>query len=292
MDAANIYHNNPRRLTQSIGEAEIKYLLYGGPGKTLILLQATGFPPELWHPIAQDLSGFYRIIVPSYYDHREAMSSNEGISWLLLAQDLKAFCDALQIKKPLIVGHSMGGTVAAISKGVCGLEVGRMILIEPIILIEDLYRIPFTTQDHPLASKSIKRLSHWPDESDLRQYLASKDLFKNWDREMLELYIRYGFRKDPSGAIQLNCSPTKEAALFMGGMKANPWPILPKILCPVQVLEGESSENRVFVELEKASYLMPQGSYALIGGVGHLMPMERPQKVTQIIRNFFPEVKH
>ena len=77
---------NPRVLTQSIGDAEIKYLLYDGPGKTLILLQGTGFPPELWHPIAQELSRFYRLIVPFYYDHREANSSGEAISWLILAQ--------------------------------------------------------------------------------------------------------------------------------------------------------------------------------------------------------------
>jgi pimeloyl-ACP methyl ester carboxylesterase len=194
--------------------------------------------------------------------------------------------------RPFVVGHSMGATVAAISQAVCGLEAGGMIFIEPIILIEDLYRIPFTVQDHPLASKSIKRINHWRDELELRQYLGSKSLFHNWDREMVDLYIRYGFQKDPSGERQLVCSPQKEAALFMGGMKYNPWPSLPKILCPVLVLEGETSENRIFDELEKASSQMPQGTYALIEGVGHLMPMERPKKVTQIIMNFMQEVKH
>ena len=281
---------NPRVLTQSIGDTKIKYLLYDGPGKTLVLLQGTGFPPELWHPIAQELSRFYRLIVPFYYDHREAKSSDEGISWLILAQDLKAFCDTLQLDKPVLVGHSMGGTVAAISEAECRLTAGGLILIEPIFLIEELYQIPFTVQDHPLASKSLKRINHWEDERELRQYLESKILFKEWAEGMLERYIRYGFEKDPQGGMRLLCSPHKEAGLLMGGMKNNPWPMFPRITCPVLILEGETSENRLYTGLEKASSLMPRGSYALIKEAGHLIPMERPKEVTPIILKFLKEI--
>jgi lipase len=292
MTDINIINNHPRLLTQSIGDAEIEYLVYDGPGRTLILLHATGFPPWLWHPIAKELSQFYLIIAPFFCDHRDPDTSNGAVSWLTLARDLKHFCRNLEMDKPFVVGHSMGATVAAISQAVCGLDDGGMILIEPIILIEDFYRIPFTVQDHPFASKSIKRINYWRDELELRQYFESKSLFSIWDGDVVELYIRYGFQKGPSGEIQLVCSPHKEAALFMGGMKYNPWPILPKILCPVLILEGVTSENRIYTELEKASSLMPQGTYALIQGVGHLMPMERPQKVTQIIMNYLQEVNY
>jgi hypothetical protein len=43
----------------------------------MVLLQGTGFPPELWPPMAQEPARFYRVIVPSYYDHREVKFSNE-----------------------------------------------------------------------------------------------------------------------------------------------------------------------------------------------------------------------
>ena len=281
---------NPRLLTQSIGDAEIKYLLYDGPGKNLILLQATGFPPELWHPIAEELCRFYRIVVPFYYDHREAKSSDEGISWLLLAQDLKAFCDALQIKNPLVVGHSMGGTVAAISEAECGLNAGALILIEPIFLIEELYRIMSRVEDHPLAIKSRNRTNHWQDEEDLRQYLKAKPLFQTWAEEMLEGYIRYGFEENTKGGLQLKCPPEKEVALLMGGIKNNPWPLFPHLSCPVLILEGEKSENRIYAELSKASSLIPLGSYVLVKGAGHLIPMERPKEMITTILNFFREV--
>jgi lipase len=75
----------------------------------------------------------------------------------------------------------------------------------------------------------------------------------------------------------------------MGGMKNNPWPMFPWMACPVLILEGETSENRLYTKLEKASSLMPRGSYALIKEAGHLIPMERPKEVAPIILKFFRE---
>jgi lipase len=203
---------------------------------------------------------------------------------------LKKFCNRLLLDKPLVVGHSMGGTVAAISEAECGLNAGGLILIEPIFLIEELYRMMSRVEHHPLATKSLKRTNHWRDEEDLRCYLNSKPLFQSWAEAMLEGYIRHGFQKDPQGGLQLNCPPSKEAALFMGGIKNNPWPMFPRLACPVLLLEGETSENRIYTGLPKVSALMPQGSYALIKEAGHLIPMEKPKEVTSIILNFFREV--
>ena len=81
----------------------------------------------------------------------------------------------------------------------------------------------------------------------------------------------------------------REAALFMGGIKVNPWPLFPHLSCPVLILEGETSKNRIYPELSKASSLMPRGSYALIKEAGHLIPRERPKEVTAIILKFFRE---
>jgi pimeloyl-ACP methyl ester carboxylesterase len=78
----------------------------------------------------------------------------------------------------------------------------------------------------------------------------------------------------------------------MGGMKNNPWPMFPRITCRVLVLEGEISENRLYTKLEKASSLMPRGSYTLFKDAGHFIPMERPEEVTTVIKNFFREVNN
>jgi pimeloyl-ACP methyl ester carboxylesterase len=162
-----------------------------------------------------------------------------------------------------------------------------MILIEPIFLPQDFYKIQISVHEHPLASRSIKRRNHWDDPSEALNYLKSRGLFKNWDGEMLDLYLRYGMIPGEIGGLQLTCPPKKEAALFMGGMPYDPWPMLPRVGCPVMVLEGENSVNSTYINLKKAAARFPAGSYHLIEDAGHLIPMEKPAEMIQVISTFF-----
>ena len=278
---------NPKTLFTDIDGARLSYLDYDGAGRAMILLHATGFLPWLWHPIARRLSHEYRIIAPYFCDHRAAAPEEGGLSWGELASDLSAFASKLSIKKPLMVGHSMGATVIALAAAFFGLEAEKMILIEPIFLPEDFYRSKISIEDHPLASKSIKRRNFWKDRNDAATYLRSKKLFSNWDDEMLELYLTYGMSEGEGGGLVLTCNPMREAALFMGGMSYNPWLALQKITCPALVLEGRESENRRFIDLKKVASLMPRGEHRIIDGAGHLIPMEKPREIADIIDEYF-----
>jgi pimeloyl-ACP methyl ester carboxylesterase len=278
----------PQVRTQNIGDADLTYLLYDGQGPTLIMLHATGFLPWLWHPIARALSPACRVIAPYFCDHRESDPEKGGLDWMILARDFTAFCKSLNIEAPYLVGHSMGATVMTIAAAQYELASAGMVLIEPIFLPRDFYRTRIRVQDHPLAAKSIKRRNHWQDEPEALTYLQSRTLFKKWDAEMLSLYVRYGMkRNNEESGLELACSPKKEAALFMGGIRYDPWPLLPQVPCPVLVLEGEHSENRSFIDLQKAVSLFPNAVYRLVRDVGHLIPMEKPGEITGAIREFF-----
>jgi pimeloyl-ACP methyl ester carboxylesterase len=206
---------------------------------------------------------------------------------MMLADDLCRLCKGLGITEPFLVGHSMGATVMTLAEATFGPVAKGMILIEPIFLPREIYSIGLTIDQHPLASRSIKRKNHWENVNEARTYLRSKALFKNWDEEMLDLYIKYGMVTGETGGLSLACHPRREAALFMGSQKMDPWPLLPEIACPVMVMEGELSENRHFIDLKKAASLIPGGTYRLVEGTGHLVPMEKPDEVTRMMREFF-----
>jgi pimeloyl-ACP methyl ester carboxylesterase len=277
----------PSVMKQDIGDAELSYLLYEGDGPTVVLMHATGFLPWLWHPIARELAPQWRIVAPYFCDHRESDPEKGGLSWLVIAQDLANLCKALGVDRPFMVGHSMGATVITMANGAFGLDARGLILFEPIFLPEDFYKIQIPIDAHPLASKAIRRKDLWRDRDEALSYLRSKALFKNWDEEMLELYITYGMKSLDAGGLQLACSPAREASLFMGGANYNPWPLMSKVTCPALVLEGELSENRAFIDLKKASRIFEQGAYQQVNGAGHLIPQEKPGESLEIIRRFF-----
>ena len=280
--------NQPQTRSQNIGEVDLQYLLYDGDDPPIILLHATGFLPMLWHPIARELSKEHKVIAPYFCDHRETDPTKGGLSWMQLASDLCRLCEGLQIDKPLLVGHSMGATVMAIAEATHGPKAAGLILIEPIFLPEDFYKIQIRVEDHPLASKSIKRRNSWENVREAKSYLSGKGLFKNWKEEFLDLYIQHGMVSYETGGLELTCSPEKEASLFMGGMAYDPWPMLPKIACPVLVVEGERSTNRSVIDLQLAVSKFQNGTYQLINSAGHLIPMEKPEEIIRIVRNFRP----
>ncbi len=273
----------PVTLTQKVDDADLQYLFYDGDDPPIILLHATGFLPMLWHPIARELCDHRKVIAPYFCDHRDTDPRKGGLSWMLLAEDLCRLCEGLSIEKPLLVGHSMGATVMTIAEATHGPRASGLFLIEPIFLPQDFYRAQIGVEDHPLARRSIKRRSRWDDSGQAKKYLRNKGLFKNWDEQFLDLYIEHGTIPGTTAELELACSPEKEASLYMGGMGYDPWPMLPQITCPVWVVEGEHSTNRPVIDLKTASAAFQQGKYHLVEEAGHLIPMEKPRVIIDMI---------
>lgn len=282
-----MYNSLPEVKSCSIGEFSIEYLHYPSDGPDMIMLHATGFLPWLWHPVARSLSGLFNIIIPHFCNHRYIEPEDGGLGWNIIADDLYKFCSILNLTSPCAIGHSMGATVITLCAGKHKIEPAGIILMEPIFLPEISYCTKITVEQHPLASRSINRRSEWENRDEARLYLKNKKLFSRWDEEVLDLYLEHGMTADDNGRLTLTCSPRREASLFMGGNSMNPWPLLGDFKCPVLVIEGETSENRLYIDLKKAASLIPGGIYHEVKGAGHLIPMEQPQITADIIRDFF-----
>jgi pimeloyl-ACP methyl ester carboxylesterase len=280
----------PQTFRQNLGDTELVSLRYEGEGPPLVFLHATGFMPWLWHPIARELAGDYRIFAPYFCAHRNADPENGGVDWRTLAEDLAIFCERLHLEKPFLVGHSMGATVAVIANALYGIPAAGMVLIEPIFIPPELYRIRISVEQHPLASKAIQRTNFWRNRDEAMTYLRSRPLFQSWDEEILELYLLHGISGGEEG-LRLTCSPRREAALYLGGMQYDPWPLLSRVSSPALILEGEKSENRSFIDLDRVRSLIPGGAHHLVGGAGHLIPMEQPAEVSRLIRAFFGSLR-
>ena len=80
-------------------------LLHGGPG----------FDHSMYKPAFSQLADIAQLV---YYDHRgQGRSGGERDGWSLAqwGDDVRGFCDALGIEKPIVVGVSFGGFVAQLT---------------------------------------------------------------------------------------------------------------------------------------------------------------------------------
>jgi lipase len=280
----------PELKKQDVGGAELPYLYYAGGARQILFAHATGFLPWLWHPIIEEFIPDYSVWAPYICNYRSCDPDKGGLSWDVIAKDLSTFCLAQEIERPILVGHSMGSTVLTIAAAAYGLVPRGMILIEPIFLPDEFYKMQISLKDHPLASKSIKRVNHWPSEDEAMTYLKSRSFFSDWDKDVLDLYVQYGMEKQQAGDMRLTCTPESEAAMFMGGWSRDPWPLLTKIECPVLVIEGEKSPNIGMVDIKRAVSLLPRGQYGSVAGAGHLIPMQKPGEIAGIIKDFMATI--
>jgi pimeloyl-ACP methyl ester carboxylesterase len=120
--------------------APVRYIV-GGAGPDLVFLHgAGGVTPE--DPLLAELAKSHRVhapLVPGYGDSEEAPEIRDMLDFTLHTWDVVA---ALGLKDPILVGHSMGGMIAAEMAAVQPNDVSRLCLIAPAGLWDD---------DHPIV---------------------------------------------------------------------------------------------------------------------------------------------
>lgn len=101
--------------TIRLDAGEFHYVIYGDrAGMPLVLLHGMPSDCTTWSQVAPDLAAIgYRVITP---DQRGHGSSARTSTYSLgeMREDLREFADALGLRRFVLGGHSMGGTVATL----------------------------------------------------------------------------------------------------------------------------------------------------------------------------------
>jgi pimeloyl-ACP methyl ester carboxylesterase len=120
--------------------APVRYL-EGGEGEPLVYLHGAG-GMTAGDPILKELSGRFHVYapyLPGYGETEECGSLRDMLDFALHGWDV---VEALGIKSPILVGHSMGGMIAAEMAALAPNDVSRLALICPAGL---------WLEDHPIV---------------------------------------------------------------------------------------------------------------------------------------------
>ncbi len=81
-----------------------------GKGKPIILLHGLTGNNMYWKPIEKYFSG-YKLIMPDLPGHGKSKSFKH-LTWKILLDELKKIIKKEKIKKPVLIGHSLGGMLS------------------------------------------------------------------------------------------------------------------------------------------------------------------------------------
>jgi pimeloyl-ACP methyl ester carboxylesterase len=118
----------------------LRYLRTGGAGDPVVLLHGLMGSGACWTPVARTLEGELDVIMPDARGHGGSSAPSVGYRYDDHAGDVAGLIHALDLSRPVLVGHSMGGMTAAVvaSRG-AGLIRG-LVLVDPTFLEPDRQR--------------------------------------------------------------------------------------------------------------------------------------------------------
>lgn len=264
------------------------YLDFGGGDlPPAVFLHGTGMHAWLWLPFAEALRGQFHVYALDQRGHGDSSKVAESYVWSELALDLLEFIEALNLRKPLCIGHSMGGAVVVIAEGLRAGAVGRMFLIDPIIMGEEYYGERFKTiEDDSMSVRTLRRRGVWESCERMIDSYSKKPPFNTWAPEQLELYVRHGTEPLPDDTVRLKCMPEIEARTYFGGHHADPWPFVPRVESPAAVLAATAGDMYMMTKSHELARMMKRGELVEIPGATHFAPMEAPDLVIRRIQDF------
>jgi proline iminopeptidase len=263
-------------------EKPVLLMLHGGPGAD----------HSIYRPAYSALADIAQIV---YLDHRGNGRSEDGPreGWNLAqwSDDVRAFCDALGIANPIVLGASFGGMVALAYATRHPDHPSKLIVIStearggsyPDRRVELFERFG-GAEVGALARRRFLEFHGHPDQ-------ASRDA---WRRLAMPLYFRTP--RDPDMArravnrpevLQLFTGPGGESHTF------NMFPDLHRIQCPTLVMGGEDDpmhpiESQADIAAALPAHLVQFERFA---NCGHAVVPDAPERAMAVIREFIGRPK-
>ncbi len=122
--------------------------------QTIVLLHGKNFDSSYWAGAIADLSGAgYRVIVPDQLGFNKSSKPDVAYSFDMLTLTTVALLDSLQIRETHVIGHSTGGMLAVRLATAFPDRIQRLILEDPIGLIDYRRFIPPQTTETLVAAE-------------------------------------------------------------------------------------------------------------------------------------------
>jgi pimeloyl-ACP methyl ester carboxylesterase len=263
----------------------------GGSGPDVLFVHATGFCAGVWGPLSGAL-GDVRGAALDVRGHGRSAVPAAGMDWHGTAADVLATVDALGLRRPVGVGHSMGGASLLLAEQARPGTFAALWCFEPIVFPPEVVaaapRDGDDADDNPLVRGALRRRDTFPSAETALVNFAAKPPLSALRSDALEAYVRHGFEERPDGSVTLRCRPETEAATFRMGSRHDAWDRLDEVACPVLVAVGRP---------EGVPALLAPGVAGRLGDarleehpdLGHFGPLEDPTAIAGSVRRLVAE---
>ena len=271
---------------------------FGGTGRPLHFLHANGYPPDCYKPLFELLKTEHHVFGMLLRPLWEDAKPEDISTWHPLSDDLLRFLAPPQPAPVIGVGHSIGGIVTLRAALRDPGKFRAVVLIDPVLFVPRFMAMwhvirTFGLGDrlHPLVAGAKKRRRIFDDLETVFKGYRNRNVFRYMSDESLRAYIEGITRPKSDGGYELVYSPEWEVQIYRTNMHDfDIWRDLPKLEVPTLIIRGAETDTFLEDAAKLVKRKQPKVRVEALEKSTHILPLERPQEVFNMMQSFLKEV--
>jgi pimeloyl-ACP methyl ester carboxylesterase len=244
---------------------------------TLVFLHGITDSGLCWPRVVRALEGEYDLVLPDARGHGQSDKPKTGYAPADHAADVAGLIRALELDRPALIGHSMGGGVASTTAALYPELVGAVILEDPAWL------------PHEDPETRARRMAEWHKRIVDERALAPEQLVAKRKSEM-PLWADEEF----PDWVQAKMQVTPDVTGFDPGMRRTPWQqTAVAIQCSALLIGADVTRGAIVgaAQAGVAQAINPNIQVAIISGAGHNIRREQFEAYMAVLRRFLAELE-
>lgn len=276
----------PQEGTLKLNGLRIHYLDYGGPDeRPLVLVHGLRDYARYWDDQARRLTDAFHVYAYDQRGHGESDHAPGGYLVWALAEDLRAFVDALGLERFDLVGLSLGSRASMAFAREHSARIRRLVLVD---MGPEMARAGAQGIQQSMTAPRSERTGP-PGYANEEEALAA--FRRQWpalDDETLRGHVRNALTPNEEGRLVRRYDRRLADITGRSAIVEIPflWGSLERIACPTLVIRGEHSEILSREIAERMLAALPDGRLVEVPGTGHQLVMEQPEAFARALREF------
>lgn len=278
---------NPRRMVTEI----IPFEDFGGRGEVLHFAHANAYPPGSYRAFLNLLAQSYHVLAVNHRPLWSDESPRSLSNWDQIASDLINFCDQNKLQGLIGAGHSLGAVTTMMAAHRRPDLFRALVLIEPVFLVPSVLLQIDELDDGanrtqwPWVARALKRRDQWSSHQEAFDHFREKEVFYRLPDDVLWDYLNCGLRMKEKGDLELAYPREWEARIY-ALPPTDVWNIISHVNQPTLAVRGIDSETLSPEAWSLWQDTQPEANFVEVPGAGHLLPMEKPGRLADLVLEF------
>jgi len=273
-------------------------------GPLLVFAHANGYPPQAYRTFLEPFLEDYQVFSLYLRSFWPGSDPQEMKDWRVFRNDYLPEVRSLIEKfgkqsnssgRVIGVGHSLGAMTTLMAAIKDPEMFSLLVLMEPVLFprwrgmaMRLLAPFKLIKKIHPLIRGTLKRRTRFDSQEAMYQRYREKPVFSGLSDQVLRDYVEGLAGEDSKGGVRLKYPPAWEARIYETGGVADwyVWRNLDKVPCPVLVIRGEDTYVLFDRVINQMVGKLPKGKGYTMKGTGHLVPLEVPEEMAEVLRGF------